>query len=113
MLFHITDCINTASVGVVTKRLQCLQVMFKFSVDLIERSGFFLPPLYINKTVELMSFGTFILWPLKRAVRYIEIAATAKGASTVFAFLAKQYLLIKYFDQCVKYKYTYDVGNLY
>ena len=36
---------NTTSVGVVTKRLQCLQVMFKFSVDLIGRSGFFLPPL--------------------------------------------------------------------
>ena len=48
MLFHMTDCLNTTSVGVVTKRLQCLQVMFKFSVDLIGRSGFFLPPLYIE-----------------------------------------------------------------
>ena len=38
---------NTTSVGVVTKRLQCLQVMFKFSADLIGRSGFFLPPLYM------------------------------------------------------------------
>ena len=33
--------------GVVTKRLQCLQVKFKFSVYLIGRSGFFLPPLYL------------------------------------------------------------------
>ena len=49
MPLHITDCINTISVGVVTKRLQCLQVMFKFSVELIWRSGLFLPPLYVLK----------------------------------------------------------------
>ena len=51
-LFHITDCINTTQhyiSGVVTKRLQSLQVMFKFSVDLIRRSRFFLPPLYVEK----------------------------------------------------------------
>ena len=47
MLFHITACINTTQHhNVLTKRLQCLQVMFNVSVDLIGRSGFFLPPLY-------------------------------------------------------------------
>ena len=34
--------------GVVTKRLQSLQVMIKFLVDLMGRSGFFLPPLYVH-----------------------------------------------------------------
>ena len=53
MLFHITDCINTTQHqggggGVVTKRFQCLQVMFKFSVDLIGRSGLLLPPPYVR-----------------------------------------------------------------
>ena len=67
MLFHITDCITQHNIsGVVTKRLQCLQVMFKFSGDLIGRSGFFLPPLYIvalfekNETITSIRCTTFI-----------------------------------------------------
>ena len=47
MLFHITDCINTTSVGVVTKRLQC-PMSRVFSVDLRGRSGFILPLLYLS-----------------------------------------------------------------
>ena len=59
MLFLIIDYYehSTASMEVIIKRLLCLRVMCTFSVILIWRSGFFLPPLYIGQAVCYMNYN--------------------------------------------------------
>ena len=46
---HITECNHLGNILSTISDIP--QVMFKFSVDLIGRFGFFLPPLYIYKAL--------------------------------------------------------------